>query len=291
MPGTPHDDPARHDHLERLRSYYEDSWFDYRLLWLDPRTRAMHFGYDAGRGRRHGDSLLALNEVMAARVGLADGARVLDAGCGVGGTAFWLTEQRAADVVGVNLVADHVERARRYTAERNLGGRPQFEVRDYCDTGFAPESFDVVWATESACHAPAKAPFAAEAFRLLRPGGRLVMAEYLTRAGRAERHPAVTRWEAGWEMTLESAATWSETLSGAGFVAVEIDDVTAHMVASLRRLRRLCLLLGPVARVLHAVGVRTDAQQRNIAGSNAMWEALRAEAWFYAIITATKSAG
>jgi cyclopropane fatty-acyl-phospholipid synthase-like methyltransferase len=274
-------------HVELLRAYYEDSWFDYRFLWLDPRTRAMHFGYDDGRGRKHADALIALNEVMAARAGLARGDRVLDAGCGVGGTSFWLTEEWDADVVGVNLVADHVDRARRYTSERNLGDRPRFEVRDYCNTGFEPDSFDVVWATESACHAPVKADFVAEAMRLLRPGGRLVMAEYVPFPADPP-HPAITRWEEAWEMTLATAETWSDAFADAGFTDVEIEDITSHVRASLRRLRRLCLLLGPIARGLHLVRLRTDAQQRNIAGSNAMWEALQAGAWFYAIMVATK---
>jgi SAM-dependent methyltransferase len=286
LPGAIHD-----VHAERLRSYYEDTWFDYRTLWLDPRTWAMHFGYDAGvGGLSHADALLALNEVMATRAGLRPGDRVLDAGCGVGGTALWLTEQRNADAVGINVVADHIARARRHAAERGLGGRPRFEVLDYCDTGLASGSFDVIWATESACHAPAKPPFAAEAIRLLRPGGRLVMAEYVTLPRPGGPHPEIARWEQGWEMTLEPAAVWSEVLTTAGFVDIEIEDVTEHMRASLQRLQRLCLVLGPVARLARWLRMRTDAAQRNISGSRAMWQALQARAWFYAILTASKPA-
>ncbi len=275
-------------HSDRLRAYYEDTWFDYRFLWLDPRTRAMHFGYDAGNGVSHADALLKLNDEMAARVGLRTGDRVLDAGCGVGGTAFWLTEQRDADVVGVNLVQDHIDRARRYVTERGLGDRPRFEVRDYANTGFDAGTFDVIWATESACHAPDKQPFATEAMRLLRPGGRIVMAEYLTIPGLSGIHPQIKKWEHGWEMTLKSEAEWTATLRNAGFADLKFDDVTTHMRASLDRLRRLCLGLSTVARVLHLVKVRTAAQQRNISGSLAMGRALDADAWYYAIVTATK---
>ncbi|MFM2078184.1 MAG: hypothetical protein RJA49_2074 [Actinomycetota bacterium] len=284
--------PVTDPHVDRLREYYEDSWFDYRFLWLDPRTRAMHFGYDHGSWRRHDDSLLSLNEQMASRIGLQPGERVLDAGCGVGGTSFWLTERHDCDVVGVNVVADHVARARRYTTERGLDGRPRFEVRDYCRTGLDDASIDVVWATESACHAPEKSAFLAEAFRVLRPGGRLVLAEYVTKPDAAgRRHASIDAWEGAWEMTLVTAEQWHDELVRAGFTSVEITDVTRHMRGSLRRLRRLCGALGPIAACLRAIGVRTAAQQRNIAGANAMWTGVQADAWFYAIMTATKPTG
>ena len=183
-------------HVDRLRRYYEDTWFEYRLLWLDPRTRAMHFGFEQPGTHRHAASLLALNHVMAEHAGLRPGQRVLDAGCGVGGTAMWLAEVYSADVVGINVVENHVERARRYARDRRLGARVRFEVADYTSTPFDPESFDVVWAQESACHAPDKAALAAEAHRLLRSGGRLVMAEYVTvpGAGRGAESPDLRAW-------------------------------------------------------------------------------------------------
>jgi tocopherol O-methyltransferase len=306
---------AEDRHTERLRRYYEDTWFDYRLLWLDPRTRAMHFGYEQPGTRRHGDSLLALNHVMAEHVGLRSGEQVLDAGCGVGGTSLWLAENYGAKVVGINLVEDHVERARRYARDRQLGQDVAFEVADYTATGFAPASFDVVWAQESACHAPSKRALADEAFRLLRPGGRLVMAEYVIvdddaegraddaegRADDAEgrvddpehrrsNDADLRTWQESWEMTLASDKEWDDALTGAGLADVRSDDITAQVRRSLRRLYRLCRVLEPVARGLHLVRLRTETQQRNITGSLAMWRALQRGRWRYQIITAVRPA-
>ena len=282
-------------HIDRLRRYYEETWFEYRLLWLDPRTRAMHFGYEQPGVRGHGTSLLALNHVMAEHAGLRAGQHVLDAGCGVGGTTMWLADVYSADVVGINVVADHVERARRYARERRLFGQVTFEVADYTSTPFASGSFEVVWAQESACHAPDKAAFAAEAFRLLGDGGRLVMAEYVvvddarTTAGTSARSSDLHDWERAWEMTLASASGWTDALIGAGFSDVQVDDITPQMTRSLRRLRRLCFVLAPVAHLLHGLRFRTQTQQRNIAGSLAMCRALDRGEWRYAIITATRA--
>ena len=274
-----------HDrHVDRLNEYYEDTWFEYRFLWLDPRNRALHFGYEQPGEKGHAESLVALNHVMAEHASMRRGERVLDAGCGVGGTSLWLTEEYEADVVGINLVGEHIERARRYARERGLGGRVRFEQADYTDTGFAADDFDVVWAQESACHAPDKVAFCAEAARVLRPGGRVVMAEYVLNPG--DPGADIVAWEQGWEMTLRDEAAWRAAFEAAGFVDIEFDDVTTRMRRSLRRLDRLCKALSPIAKALHAVRIRTDAQQRNIAGSLAMGRALADDRWYYAIVTA-----
>ena len=276
------------EHHENLRDYYEDTWFDYRFLWLDKHTRALHFGYEQPGERKHDASLLALNHVMAEHVRLRRGEHVLDAGCGVGGTSMWLAEEYDAEVIGVNLVEDHIERARRYGRERHLGAQVRFEVADYTATGLDESSFDVARAQESACHAPDKKAFTSEMARLLRPGGRIVMAEYVVAADRspAPGDDAIADWELGWEMTLATQAVWHEALEAAGFVDIEFDDITPRMRRSLQRLDRMCRRLRPIAKVLRRMNIRSDAQQRNIAGSLAMWRALERGDWFYAIVTA-----
>jgi len=91
-------------------------------------------------------------------------------------------------------------RARGFAAARKLGDRVAFEQADYTRTPFPAASFDVVWALESLCHAPDKAAFYREAARLLRPGGRLVIAEYV-RAARplsTQREGLLHQWLDGW---------------------------------------------------------------------------------------------
>ena len=288
---------AAHHH-DRLREYYEDTWFDYRFLWLDPRTRALHFGYErpsaSPKGRlrrhRHDDALLALNEVMADLAAVQRDARVLDAGCGVGGSSMWLAEQRDAVVVGVNVVADHVERARQYAHERGLDDRVTFVAADYTATGLEEGSFDVAWALESACHAPSKEAFAAEMARVVRPGGRLIMAEYVLAPEPHASSRHVKTWEGCWEMTLATQDVWREAFESNGWVDVTFADVTSNMYRSLRRLRRFCRLLSPIASVLHVLRIRTAAQQRNIEGSIELWNALQDDDWRYCLVTAVRAA-
>ena len=277
--------------IERVIAYYESTWFDYRSLWLNPTTRAIHFGWWGDGARDHDESLLAMNRLMADAVAVRRGERVLDAGCGVGGTAMWLAEAVGAEAVGITPVADQVERARRYAAERALGDRVRFEVGDYRATGLPSGTFDVVWAQESLCHSADKHRFFAEAHRLLRPGGRLVVAEYLRHsrplAPDAER--LLHSWLSGWAIpdlaTPDEVTGWAVD---AGFADVNVRDITSGVLRSVRRLRRLAVALYPVAALLHAARIRDAAAHGNIVGARAQWRALGRGLWAYGLVTARK---
>src|SRR5260221_14025679 len=73
--------------LARIRAYYDETWLDYRFLWLNPRNHGIHFGYWDAHPRNHADSLLALNRVRGEAGGVQPGQRLLDGGCGEGGRA------------------------------------------------------------------------------------------------------------------------------------------------------------------------------------------------------------
>src|SRR5439155_14864192 len=77
-------------------AYYEETWLDFRVLWMTLGNPAIHFGYWDEGTRRHGQSLDNMNRVMADIACVSQGDRVLDAGCGVGGAAFWLAQNRGA---------------------------------------------------------------------------------------------------------------------------------------------------------------------------------------------------
>ena len=135
----------RHFNREII-AYYDQTWLDYRLLWLNRNNLSVHFGYVDATTRGHADALPNMNRVLAERAVIRPGQRVLDAGCGVGGSSLWLAEQRGAEVIGITPVADQVARARRFAATRMLADRVAFEQADYTNTPFPDGSFDVVWA-------------------------------------------------------------------------------------------------------------------------------------------------
>jgi tocopherol O-methyltransferase len=276
--------------LSPIRQYYDETWHDYRLLWLSPSNYAIHFGYWAERTRSHADALNQLNAVLASRIGVSRGARILDAGCGVGGSAIWLASQMGADVVGITPVASQVERARRVASEHHVSRQAQFFQQDYTGTSFADASFEVVWAMESLCHAADKGAFYQEARRVLRPGGRLGIVEYmrtarpLTPPGEALLHS----WLSGWAIpdiaTAEEHRRWA---AASGFGTVELMDITPQVRRSLARLHRMASLGWPEAVLLRALGLRNATQHGNVRGARDQFRALERGLWFDAILTAT----
>lgn len=266
--------PQIDDWGKKIARYYDETWLDYRAVWLNRGNLAMHMGYYDENTKSHAQSLVNTVRVMADRVGIGAGDRVFDAGCGVGGPAFWLAKERGAQVVGVTLSSAQVERATRYARDRGLDSQVEFHQRDFRDTGFPAESFDVVFACESVGHTRDQREFFAEAHRLLRPGGRLII-----RDGYKKRDPVndeerrlIDQWFDAWVVpelpTIGQAISWIEET---GFEQVAAEDISANVIPSGKRLYFMCRVCEPLSAVLTKVRVRTPIQHSNLTGSIAGW--------------------
>lgn len=276
--------------LPRIRAYYDETWLDYRFLWLNPANLAVHFGYWDDHTRTHAESLVNMNRLLASRIGVRPGQRVLDAGCGVGGSSLWLAKTCGATVVGITPVASQVARARAFAARQRLQGRVTFAQEDYTAVSFPDASFDVIWAVESVCHAPDKRLFLREARRLLKPGGRLGIVEYM-RFGRpyAPADETLLRsWLSGWAIPdIATRDEWREWSSAAGFAEVAIENLAAGVEPSLRRLYVMTQLCWWGASLLHRMGVRSDTQHGNTRGAREIYRAVKRGLWFEGLLTAT----
>jgi cyclopropane fatty-acyl-phospholipid synthase-like methyltransferase len=283
---------AQEAHLRRMITYYDETYLDYRLLWMNPATLALHFGFWDERTRTHAASLINMNRVLAARASLWPGERVLDAGCGVGGSAIWLAREFGVQVVGISLVPSQLARAHRFARQYGVSDRVIFEQQDFTHTTFPDNSFDVIWAVESVCHALDKSAFLAEAGRLLKPGGRLIMADWFRRRRPfdAEGETLLHDWLSGWAVPdLLTADEFTPAAAQAGFTHIRLDDVTAHVRPSLRRLYRLALIGYPAAMVLWALGLRNDVQLGNARSALRQYQALGRNLWFYGHVSARRS--
>ncbi len=106
---------------------------------------------------------------------LPKGSRVLDVGCGIGGSARVLALDYGFDVLGISISPAQVQRANRLTPEGLLC---RFEVMDALDLKLDKGSFDGVWSVEAGPHMPNKQRYADEMLRVIRPGGVLALADW-----------------------------------------------------------------------------------------------------------------
>jgi tocopherol O-methyltransferase len=106
---------------------------------------------------------------------------ILDVGCGIGGSSLYLADKFAAEVTGISLSPIQVSRAKERAINANLEDKVQFQLANALSMPFADNSFDLVWSLESGEHMPDKAQFLAECYRVLQPGGKLILATWCHR--------------------------------------------------------------------------------------------------------------
>lgn len=278
-------------YIQHVCNYYDETWLDYRLLWMHANQCSCGFGYWDPSVRNHSQSLIRINEILAHHAQLRPGLRVLDAGCGVAFAAVWIAERYGTPVVGITVVRDQVQRARALVRRRNLERLVRIELQDYRNTTFPDASFDVVWAKESMDYCPDKHDFLREAFRLLRPGGRLVIEDgfRFARPYARDDEALMCSWLSGWAIldlaTRDEFIQWTRE---AGFQDVRIENIQSHMFPSHRRLYRIANLFYVGEYVLHKLHVRSDIQHANIRAARDQYRALRRNLWFEAIVSAKK---
>src|SRR5262249_29426430 len=140
-----HAPQSRAENARRVVNYYDGIRFDVSLFWTDSTTLAIHFGIWTPGTRSHRESLLNTNRWVAERAELRTGQRVLDAGCGLGGSSIWLAENYQVHVTGVTLSHDQARRATRSAVRRGVGDRASFGVLDFQQLALPSAAFDVVW--------------------------------------------------------------------------------------------------------------------------------------------------
>ena len=117
-------------------------------------------------------------EAVVSSIGIKPPLQALDLGCGDGTTAVPLARQ-GADVVGIDIARNLVEAGNRRAAEEGLN-RLEFREGDACNLeGVGDHSFDLTLSVFGAMFAPRPMDVAKEMVRVTRPGGRIVMGNWI----------------------------------------------------------------------------------------------------------------
>lgn len=157
-----------------VRSHYDRLSIFYRWLWGEH----IHHGFWRD-GESPREAQVALVKELANRAAMPTGATVLDVGCGLGGSAFWLAENRRCSVLGITISPVQKRLAEKRSHSLGLSDRVKFLLKDVNELDFAPESFDVIWNIECTEHLADKSKFFGDSARLLRRAGRLALCAWI----------------------------------------------------------------------------------------------------------------
>ncbi|KAI1099002.1 S-adenosyl-L-methionine-dependent methyltransferase [Jackrogersella minutella] len=213
-PGDEHEIPSFEAHesseslKDRIKKHYEIASDYYYSLW----GQHIHHGLFKSAGETKEQAQVNLINLLLEISALPAGAKVLDVGCGIGGTSRFLAREHGAEVTGITISERQVDIARQITTTEvgattaaaaasledsylrypeKAGGAVRFLELDAEKMleHFRPavgegQAFDCVWISEALSHLPNKELFFASSFALLRgKGSRLVVADWFKAPG------------------------------------------------------------------------------------------------------------
>ena len=272
-------------------NYYEKTFWDYFLVYFRGGNYSMNYGYWDETVTSRKDSYARLYERIADALSIKSGDRVLDAGCGFGEAACFMAKTYGCQVTGVTISPTQVRKAQEIVRQRNFGDRVSVFLADYTKTSLPDGSFDAIYAIETIVHLSDKTDFYLEAYRLLAPGGRLVVAEYIQ--NKEPKIPldrqSMEAFLDGWSIpNMWTLNRHTSAIKRCGFDQVRTEDYSAATDRVARYLYRYSLFGVPVYQLLQQVGMIDDVRMKDALSCRYQWLTKQKGFWGHAFITARK---
>ena len=201
---------------------------------------ACHFGLWGPDTATDREALLRANHTLVQGCDLGPGQRILDAGCGVGGTAIMLAETYGARVTGLTVCEPHIAVATEQAEQRGVSHLVEFRHGDFMNLPFPDETFDLVLNHESFCYASDKLAYLQGVYRVLKPGARWQTLEGFTSGAPIsdEQEAMHASAQYGWRMPpLEPWRDMRALLKTAGFKKIWEQDLSSEVMPATKKLR------------------------------------------------------
>lgn len=223
---------------EDIANYYDHTEVHYRRFWNLDESMGLHYGiWEPGIPNL--TAAIKNTNIRLATLGNVSGSELaLDAGCGVGGSSIYLAREFGCMVKGITLSERQVKRATGNALRSGLTHQLDFSCQDYTQTNFEDGTFDFVWAIESMQTASEKAAFLREMKRVLKPEGRILIADVFKHGNwHIDETPLMQTMLGGWAMadilTVEELNNKALEL---GMQVTAHENVTEEIVPSIKRI-------------------------------------------------------
>jgi ubiquinone/menaquinone biosynthesis C-methylase UbiE len=177
---------------------------------------------------------LAANDALAERAGMGKGTRVVDFCAGLGGPSRYFAHRYGAYVTGIELTPARVKGAEELTRRVGLQDTVRVIEGNVMQVPLPESSVDVVISQESLLHVPDKERALAEAYRILKPGGRIVFTDWVAHHPLSEVDKKLM-WQGMAVADLYSLQKYAKLIERTGFDVKSVEDLTRDWADILKQ--------------------------------------------------------